>query len=312
MANKKIMTLFNYIGGKTWLRNQLREEINKNLIGKKITTYVEPFAGGLGAFLGVYDILVENKIKTVILNDINSKLINFYKIVKNEHENLINEYMKLELEYEKTIPLDSKLLHKTKDKIKLKLMLLNSELFYKKIRNKFNSNQSDLESAVSLLFLQNHCFNGIYRENLKGGYNTPFNWESKTFNEEKIREKIVAVNKVFNLFVIEFSNKSFVDLNYNNNSFYYLDPPYINDINTNENKYNKDSFDIDKQKLLIKKIKGASFLYSNHDNDILIKEFEENNMSVNINKVSRKNIISSSNESRKTDKIEILVSSKHN
>lgn len=312
MANKKIMTLFNYIGGKTWLRHQLREEISKNLIGKKITTYVEPFAGGLGAFLGVYNVLVENKINNVILNDINSKLINFYQIVKNEHENLINEYMKLELEYEKTIPLESKILYKTKDKIKLKLMLINSELFYKKIRNKFNSNQSNLESAVSLLFLQNHCFNGIYRENLKGEYNTPFNWESKTFNEDKIREKIVTVNKVFNLFVIEFSNKSFLDLNYNNHSFYYLDPPYINDINTNENKYNKDSFNLDKQKILINKIKSTSFVYSNHDNDILIKEFEYNNIPITVSKVSRKNIISASNESRKIDKIEILVSSKHN
>ena len=311
MANKKIMTLFNYIGGKTWLREQLREEINKNLIGKKITTYVEPFVGGLGSFLGVYDILLKNKVNTIILNDINSKLINFYKIVTNKHEKLIKEYIKLELEYEKTIPLDSKILHKTKDKNKLKLLLLNSDLFYKKIRSQFNSNQSDLESAVTLLFLQNHCFNGIYRENLKGEYNTPFNWENKSINEIKIREKIITVNEIFNLFTINFSNKSFIDLEYNKKSFYYLDPPYINETKTNENKYNKESFNINKQKLLIKKIKGTSFLYSNHDNNILIKEFKNNKIPITIKKISRKNIISASNESRKTDKIEILVSSKN-
>lgn len=310
MANKKTMTMFNYIGGKTWLKKQLRESIQTIIKDRTITTYVEPFAGGLGAFLGLYDILIENNIKNIILNDINSKLINFYKIVKNDHINLILEYMKLELAYEKTIPLESKLLHKTKDKIKLKIDLENSEIFYKKVRNDFNSQQTDLESAVSLLFLQNHCFNGIYRENLKGGYNTPFNWDCKVFTEDKIKEKIEDVHNVFNLFNIDFTNKSFVDLDYNKNSLYYLDPPYINDIDKNENQYNKDSFNIDKQKLLISKIKKTMFLYSNHDNNILIKEFEANNIPIHVSRISRKNIISASIESRKVDKIEILVYSK--
>jgi DNA adenine methylase Dam len=309
MVDKKVMTIFNYIGGKGWLKKYLREEINLKIKNKKFISYVEPFAGGLGAFLGIYDILIENNIKYVILNDINSKLINFYKIVNIKPEDLIKEYMLLETAYGKTIPEGVNVLHRTKDKDKLKILLVEADKFYKNVRNKFNEQQSEIDSAVSLLFLQNHCFNGIYRENSKGGYNTPFNWEYKTFLEEKIREKILAVGEVFNQFNITFSNKSFQELKYDEMTLYYLDPPYVNEIEKQENNYNKDSFNIDKQKMLIQNLKNMSFIYSNHDNVILIEEFFKNNININVKKIARKNIISCSNESRKFDKIEILVSS---
>lgn len=302
------MTLFNYIGGKTWLREHLREKIQHNLNAKQIDTYIEPFAGGLGAFLNIYDILHTHNIKRVILNDINSKLINFYKIVQTNPDDLIEEYLKLETLYSKTIPQEAYSLHKTKDKIKIKQFLEKSNFFYKKIRNQFNSTQTELDNATHLLFLQNHCFNGVYRENSQGQYNTPFNWDSKIFNEDNIKTKILNVHKIFNTFDIEFSNKSFIELEYNSQSFYYLDPPYIND-NIQENKYNKDSFEFNKQKKLIQKIKNTSFLYSNHYNEKIIEEFKIHKIPILVYTIPRKNIISSSNESRKIDKIEILVSS---
>lgn len=310
MVDKKIMPLFNYIGGKTWLKEHLKKEVSKILFEKKITHYAEPFAGGLGAFLGVYDTLIEKGVKNIILNDINGKLINFYQMVQNNSHELIESYIALENDYALTISEEAKLLHKTKDKLLLKKELLNSEKYYKKVRDSFNKEQKNIDSAVALLFLQNHCFNGIYRENSKGGYNTPFNWDCKIFTHEKISEKIMAVHELFKKFNIEFSNKSFEDLDFNDYTLYYLDPPYVNEIEALENQYNKDSFNIDKQKSLIKAIETTSFIYSNHDNEFLIKEFSNNNMNIEIKRISRKNIISASNESRKQDKVEILVSTK--
>lgn len=309
MVDKKTMTLFNYIGGKTWLKEHLKKEVKQILNQKKLTHYVEPFAGGLGAFLGVYDTLLENGIKNIILNDINVKLINFYKVVQNKPEELIKEYFLLEQKYLLTIPEEAKNLHKTKDKVLLKNLLKKSEDYYKEVRNTFNGSQTEIESAVTLLFLQHHCFNGIYRENSQGGYNTPFNWEARVYGEDKVRDKVMAVNLVFKKFNIEFFSKSFKDLTFNNYTLYYLDPPYINEVEALENQYNKDSFNIDKQKDLIKAIKNSSFVYSNHDNDLLLDEFKVNDIKVDIKKIPRKNIISASNESRKKDKIEILVSS---
>lgn len=310
MADKKTMTLFNYIGGKTWLKEHLKKEVTQILSQKKLTHYVEPFAGGLGAFLGVYDTLLSNGINNVILNDINGKLINFYNVVQNKPEELIKEYIALEQKFLLTIPEEAKTFHKTKDKIILKTILKNAEQYYKQVRSNYNEVQTEIESAITLLFLQNHCFNGIYRENSKGGYNTPFNWEARVYTEDKVREKIMAVHTLFKKFNIEFSNKSFQDLAFNDYTLYYLDPPYINEVEALENQYHKDSFDVEKQKDLIKTIKNSSFIYSNHDNPVLIEEFTNNGINIEVKRIPRKNIISASNESRQTDKVEILVSSK--
>jgi len=308
MENKKVKTLFKYIGGKAWLKEQLREEINYLVKQKKPSTYVEPFTGGLGAFLSVYDILLNGGVKTIILNDINYKLINFYKIVANSPEILIEEYIKLEKQFAESIPKEANGLHPIKDKIKLKKLLINAEIFFKNVRNSFNNEKDINKSASQLLFLQKHCFNGVYRENLSGQYNTPFNWDAKSFSEEQIKEKILDVNKVFKNFEMIFSIGSFEHLEYKEESLYYLDPPYINQ-DLIENKYNKDAFGVDKQKLLIEKISRVPFVYSNHDNDLLLSEFKEKVNKFKVKKIPRKNIISASTESRKNDKIEILVTS---
>lgn len=309
MKNKKVMTLFNYIGGKGWLRDQLRVSIQESLNqNKHLDTYVEPFAGGLGAFLNIYDLLKENHIQNVILNDINKKLIAFYQIVQQYPKELVAEYLFIEKTFAQKIPQEVLALHKTKDKDKLKILLKDAENYYKEIRKEYNNLTKPLEIAARLLFLQNHCFNGVYRENSKGEYNTPFNWEGKVYTEQKIQEKVNAVHDIFKLFNIKFSTESFLNLNYNTKTLYYLDPPYINEVEALENQYHQDSFNVEKQKLLIEKIKNSAFIYSNHDHSLLLEEFKKHNIKIEVKKIARKNIISASNESRKNDKIEILIS----
>lgn len=305
---KKIKPLFNYIGGKSWLANDLKQTtINILEKNKNIENYTEPFVGGMGAFLSIYDILLKYNIKNIFLNDINNKIINFYNNIINNPYDLINEYNLIENKFKETIPKKAFDLHKTKDKEELKKLLINANSFYINIREDFNiKNNINLKESIYLLFLQNHCFNGVYRENLKGQYNTPFNWEAKIFSKEIIEKKILEINGLFKKFNINFSSLSFEKLEYNNNTLYYLDPPYINE-KTIENKYNKNGFDNEKQKLLINKIKTTNFIYSNHDNDMIINEFIKYNINYNIKKIPRKNIISSSNESRKNDKIEVLI-----
>lgn len=308
MDNNKVSPLFNYIGGKTWLKSYLIKEV-ESLSNTKIDSYCEPFAGGLGAFLGVAELLLEKNIKNITLNDINKKLINLYCAVKDKPQELIATYIKIETDYKKLIPSDALLLHKTKDKIILKEKLKPAELFFQNKRKLFNKEEEQLSSASLLLFLQGHCFNGVYRENTKGEYNTPFNWESKTYTEENISKKIMNLNNLFRKFNIAFTSVSFEDIKYSHNCLYYLDPPYLNEDELVENKYNKSGFSLEKQKELINKIKNVPFIYSNHDSNILIDEFNTIGKNVKIQKIARKNIISASTESRKKDKIEILVSS---
>ena len=104
-------------------------------------------------------------------------------------------------------------------------------------------------------------------------------------------------------------NKSAIDFIFDKNSFYYLDPPYLNEDEV-ENKYNKEHFDKKQQLNLISMLNGISFVYSNHNSDIIIDAFNLHKKEYVIEIVKRKNIISASVESRKEDKEEIIVASK--
>lgn len=312
----KIRPIFNYIGGKSWLRKELRDTFNLFRVTRNksnIDTYIEPFCGGLGAFINTYDLLLDMGIKKVILNDINSNLINFYNSMLFNKEKLLDVYMTIENDFLNTIPEEAKSLNKTKNKIEIKILLSNAAIFFNNIKQSFNdysgkclSKDDEIIKSAQLLFLQNHCFNAVYRENSKGFYNTPFNWDHKTYKRETIEKKLNELIQVLNMFdEVVFSNKNFKDFEFSENSLIYCDPPYINE-KDGENKYNQSGFNKDMQILLIEKISKYNFVYSNHKNQLLLDAFNKNTGCL-ISEVKRKNIMSAKNESRGEDKIEILV-----
>lgn len=302
-----VRPLFAYVGGKTFLKEKLNEKILYVLNHKKITSYEEWFSGGLGSFFAVCGTLIDYKIKKIVLNDINTKLISLYSnISEGKGNQIIKEYMILENEFYNNIPSISINRHKTKEKDILKLELVEARDYYKKIVEKFNKSTDSFEQSVYLIFLQNHCFNGIYRENNSGNYNTPFNWEAKKITEEIISKKINDVFDCFKNFDITFKSCDFENLEINPNSLIYLDPPYLNN-GIGENKYNKNTFVLNKQITLIEKIKDTDFIYSNHYDDRLVNLFEPNDL-YSIDLVKRRNIISSSADSRGEQKIEVLIS----
>jgi DNA adenine methylase len=308
MNNEKtIKPLFKYIGGKTWLRDKLREKVSYILESQNdITTYVEPFAGGLGAFLSIYDLLSQKGIKKVILSDINFTLINIYKDIKEQSSELEKEILALENGFIKTIP-DS--MSKLSSKEETKKALVDAEKFFKSVRQDFNreKNTSNIAQSARLIFLQKHSFNGVYRENSKGDYNTPFNWSPNNMIDT-ISLRISELKSVFDLFDISFQNLSYESLDYEPSSLFYLDPPYANE-EIIENKYNKVQFDKKMQLDLIFKVKNLNFIYSNHPVNFIIDELEKIK-NIDMEFVSRKNIMSASSESRKDDKSEILACNK--
>ena len=303
MIKEKTKPLFKYIGGKSWLRDELRKGVSECLDNKKVLTYIEPFAGGLGSFLGIYDILLEKNVKNVILSDINETLIFTYQTIKDNPEEFIQEFLLIESKFVDCINENWK---NIKDKNELKIQLKEAEQFFNKIKKDFNINKSvvDVKQSARLVFLHKHAFNGVYRENSKGGYNTPFNWSGSNMLDS-IEMKVTNMNILFNKFNLKFITQSFELIDYNQDTLYYLDPPYINE-EIGENKYNKNIFSIDTQINLINKIKDVSFIYSNHKSEILVKELHKISK-VKIQEINRKNIMSASSESRKEDKVEILV-----
>ncbi len=298
-----IQPLFKYIGGKSWLKKDLSLYVIKHVEQSKFSTYIEPFAGGLGAFLSIYDILLKNNIHNVILSDINETLIHTYQCIQNNPNLLIQEFLKIENEFVNKV--DHNWINK-KNKNELKECLKNAEFFFNQIKKEFNQNKFhiNIQQSARFIFLQKHAFNGIYRENSKGEYNTPFNWSGSNMLNT-IEYKIQELHHLFHKFNLQFICQSFEKIDYHQNALYYLDPPYIND-NFLENKYHADSFNLQKQILLIEKIKNSNFIYSNHKSEILFHEFRNIN-DIEIKEVARKNIMSSKSQNRKNDKIEILI-----
>ena len=120
-----------WAGGKRQLLSQLEP-----FIPDSFNTYIEPFVGGGALFFH----LTPNH---AILIDNNPVLINAYKIIQNNVEDLIKSLQK----------------HK------------NEKEYYYKIRNidlleEYNE-WSDIEKASRILFMNKCCYNGLYRVNSK-------------------------------------------------------------------------------------------------------------------------------------------------
>ena len=191
-----IPTLVKWAGGKKQLIHQF-----KPLLPKKIERYIEPFVGG-GA-VAFYIITNHPEVKEVILSDVNEELINTYKQVRNNVEELIVE-LKKHKEY-----------HSEKDKE-----------YYLEIRATNPEELTQLKRAARFIYLNKTCFNGIYRVNKNGGFNVPMGRykNPKICDEESLRKISRLLKKVkLSLSVgpfeksLSFSKKD---------DFIYFDPPY--------------------------------------------------------------------------------------
>ena len=148
--------ILKWAGGKSSLIQDIKMFLPKDIEKRK---YHEPFFGGGALFFDL-----EPKKGTI--NDVNEKLINFYKIVKEQPESLILEasaYQKYATDVEK----------------------------YYELREEFNdSNLSDLKSAALFLYFNKTAYNGLYRVNSQNKFNVPIGKYKKPniVNKKRIRE----------------------------------------------------------------------------------------------------------------------------
>ena len=248
MSNKNILLapILKWVGGKRQLLNTITP-----LIPKKTTTYVEPFVGG-GA------VLFDLQPKNAVINDLNEELMNVYRVVKNNPHELL------------------KLLERHDE--------LNSEAYYYKVRELDRSknyiNRSEVEKAARIIYLNKTCFNGLFRVNQAGQFNSPYG----RYKNPNIINKpaILAMSNYFNenkIKILEGDYKKALE-GLNRDSFVYFDPPYM-PISTSSSftGYTENGFS-EKNQIELKKEcdklndKGIKFLLSNSDHP-LIKELYE-------------------------------------
>lgn len=137
--NKLAAPVVKWVGGK----RQLLDEIAPRL-PKRITTYCEPFLGG-GA------VLFSLQPKTAIVNDLNADLMLVYEVIRDDVELLIAALA----QHENT-----------------------AEYFYNirdldRDKNAYRE-MTAVERASRIIYLNKTCYNGLFRVNASGEFNSPF------------------------------------------------------------------------------------------------------------------------------------------
>lgn len=220
-------------------------------------TYIEPFIGGGAMFLFAAP-------TKAIIADLNSRLYGFYLQVKQNSETLYLGIIEIADQFNSLEEQDKK-------------------DFYLSLRSQYNESPVDSFQSASLLYVLNKlCFNGLYRENSKGGFNVPFGQKKQLPYIDK--EDLGSVSKVLADTVILNSDFETTIGNAEEGDFVYLDPPYIPiDATSSFTSYHSNGFGIEEQKrlaaaMLRLKSLGVNAMCSNSDTPLTREIFEELNL----------------------------------
>lgn len=272
-TNKIVQPVLKWVGGK----RQLLPEIEK-YVPKSYKTYFEPFFGG-GA------VLFHLQPKLAVVNDVNTELVNMYNVIKNDVESLI----------------DNLKIHE------------NTADYYYSIREldrnkKEYDTLSAIERASRVIYLNKTCYNGLFRVNASGEFNTPFG----NYKKPNIVNDIVlrAVSNYFNKSNVKFLNVDFAEAveGIKKGDFVYFDPPY-DPVSSSASftGYDKGGFNRDEQ-IRLKELcdelnaKGVKFLLSNSSTAFIHELYKDYKIEI----VKAKRAINS-NGSLRGDVDEVLV-----
>jgi DNA adenine methylase len=197
-------------------------------VTKKKFTYIEPFVGS-GAIL-FWMLNNFSKLEKAVINDINSDLINTYRIIASKPKELISILQIFQNEF-----------HSLENKPEEK------KVYYYKKRELYNTRKEEQSVQAALfVFLNRTCFNGLYRVNKSNGYNVPMgSYKKPTICDD---QNIFAVSNALQKVEILCGDYEETLLEATSNSFFYFDPPYKPLSNTSSfNSYAKDEFNDEEQ-----------------------------------------------------------------
>lgn len=187
--------------------------------------------------------------KKAIINDINTKLIDFYKAVKCNFNPLRKELDEVELLYLKN--------QKEFDELRMenpneKIINKNEDMYYR-MRSMFNGiSPKEYSDALLYYYINKTAYSGMIRYNSKGEFNVPFgryatlNTKSVTLSHSKLLES----TEIYNTNYFDIFNMC------NSGDFVFLDPPYDCVFSDYGNKEYKDGFNEDNHRKLSEDFKN--------------------------------------------------------
>ena len=266
IRNKNLKPFLKWVGGKSQLLNKLLL-----LVPQEYNTYYEPFVGGGAMLLALQP-------KQAVIGDMNSQLINAYLQIRDRPADVIDYIQKFDSE-----PC-------TKE-----IFCSRREQFNDKIRE----DKLDVESAALMVWINKHCFNGLYRVNSLGIFNVP--WNNKTTGSSISIENLKAVSDYLSKNRVTIRNSDFevTCRDIKKGDFVYFDSPYVPVSQTsNFTSYQSKGFTESDHKRLAGFVKeldkaGVKFMLSNNNVPTvkeLYKDFRiiETNVSRSINCIGNK------------------------
>ena len=211
----------------------------------EIATYYEPFIEDGALF---FELANQKRFQRAIIGDANQELVNLYAVVRDRVRELIGE---------------------------LRIYENTEDAFY---RVRAWRPTKEIERAARTVYLNKTAFNGLYRVNKKGEFNTPFGrYKKPNFCDEPA---LLAASEALRGVTIQQGDFEAAIEGANPGDFIYLDPPYL-PVSTTSNfaAYHADGFNADETERLCRRCRymarrGIAFLASNSHTSLTLKIFD--------------------------------------
>ncbi len=198
-----MIPIIKWAGGKRQLLDSL--EVN---MPEDYGTYVEPFIGSGALFFD----LAPHK---AVINDFNPELVNMYIQIRDNLEPLLSILDEYQGEYN--------------DREETR-----KETYYYDRREEFNANiladNLTIRDAALMIFLNKTCYNGLFRVNASGLFNTPYGKRRRINLYEY--DNMVSCSEVLKRAKILQGDFSDACKNLRKKDFVYFDSPYYNTFDT--------------------------------------------------------------------------------
>ena len=205
-----------------------------------------------------------------LINDINKALINAYKQICDAPDAFLKTVNNLDAE-----------------------MWEDGKKYYYSLREHYNDKlmkaEYDVELAALFVFINKHCFNGLYRVNGKGLFNVPYNNSRRVSVDEGTIRNISKYLQGITIIDGDFEEAC---KGAKKGDFIFIDSPYAPLNPTSFESYTKEGFDIESHRRLARLYdelteRGCYCMLTNHNTELINDLYGNKGYTIDVVSVKR-------------------------
>lgn len=241
-VERRAQPFVKWAGGKRQLLGEIRRRLPETF-----DSYYEPFVGGGAVFFDLQP-------QRAAINDVNASLVNAYRQIRDT-------------------PLDVMSYLDVYDAGQMESA--DAKAYYYEVRERYNetlaADAADPESAALFIYINKHCFNGLYRVNAKGRFNVPFNNSKRA---SYLPENILSLSEALKSADITCGDFEPAVDNAKAGDFVFFDSPYVPLKADTFEAYTKEGFSKEEHERLARLFRalaqrGVFCMLTNHDTSFI-------------------------------------------